>query len=66
MKAQIEKLKNAKNESDTGGIFHNVRFHKVLDETKLIIKNYQTNIDKPEHLHYNSIMNWYKDNANVL
>ena len=66
MKHLIEELKKAKHESKVGGIYHSIEFYKVESKAKDIIKNLQIKIEKPEYVHYNSIIDWYHKNQTYL
>lgn len=43
-------------------IYHNNLFYKAENETSVMIEQLDTTIEKPEYLHYNTIIKWYKDN----
>lgn len=62
----INQLKHAYYDSNTGGVFHNIKYYDKLKEVSFFIKNNEFGVEKPEHFHYNSITNWYYKNINNL
>lgn len=60
----INELKNAYHDSNFGGVFHNIKYYEKLKEVSCFIKNNDFGVEKPEHLHYNCIIDWYYKNNN--